>query len=91
MGNLLRAYDEFKKLKAEYIFDSQRFNSYFVTYHSTGLEGSTLTKVDTDLLLERGLIPYRKPANHLLMVDDHYKTLNFVLERAKKKSGSISI
>lgn len=65
--------------------DYQRFNAYLVTHHSTSIEGSSLTKVETDLLLEKGITPGGKPVEHSLMVEDHYKALNFVLNSAKEK------
>ena len=85
MCKLLAAYEQFKKAKVEETLDYQRFNAYLVTHHSTSIEGSTLTKVETDLLLEKGITPAGKPVAHSLMVEDHYKALNFVLDRAKEK------
>ena len=85
MNKLPEAYNQFKKAKVQDTLDYQRFNAYLVTHHSTSIEGSTLSKVETDLLLEKGITPAGKPVEHSLMVEDHYKALNFVLDSAKEK------
>ena len=84
MNNLIEAYNQFKKAKVQDTLDYQRFNAYLVTHHSTRIEGSTLSKVETDLLLEKGITPGGKPMEHSLMVEDHYKALNFVLGSAQE-------
>lgn len=87
MNDFLKAYDEFMEARIQETLDYQRFNAYLVTHHSTSIEGSTLTKVETDLLLDKGITPKGKPLAHSLMVEDHYNALKFVLERAKEKEA----
>lgn len=87
MSALLTAYEEFKNHKVEESLDYERFNAYLVTHHSTSIEGSTLTKIETDLLLEKGITPAGKPMKDSLMVEDHYKALNFILAAAKEKKS----
>lgn len=41
------------------------------THHSTAIEGSTLTLLETQTLLEKGLTAGGKPLEHQLMVVDH--------------------
>ena len=91
MDNLIEAYKQFKKAKVQDTLDYQRFNAYLVTHHSTRIEGSTLSKVETDLLLEKGITPGGKPMEHSLMVEDHYKALNFVLGSAQENKSLIRI
>jgi Fic family protein len=55
-------------------------------HHSTTIEGSTLTEIETQLLLDENLTPKGKPLDHSLMVRDHYHALQFVLANAAKKS-----
>lgn len=74
----------YRSLNLESIIDFSKFNEYAITYHSTAIEGSTLTENETRLLLEEGLTPKGKPLLHSLMVTDHYKALLFVLEEVKK-------
>ena len=54
-----------------------------VSHHSTSIEGSTLTYIETTVLLEQGLTPKGKPLVHTLMQKDHYDALLFTLENAK--------
>lgn len=49
-------------------------------HHSATIEGSTLTEVETQLLLDENLTPKGKPLDHSLMVSDHYYALKFILE-----------
>ncbi len=55
-------------------------------HHSTSIEGSTLTEVETRLLLDEGITPKGKPLIHSLMVKDYYGALKFVLESANAKN-----
>lgn len=50
--------------------DYERFNHYGITLHSTAIEGSTLTFIDTQLLIEEGITPKGKPLEHSLMVKE---------------------
>ncbi|MFN4087051.1 MAG: Fic family protein [Spirosomataceae bacterium] len=58
---------------------------YLISHHSTAIEGSTLTALETEIFLEKGLTAKGKPFEHHLMVKDHYSALRFVLEAAKAK------
>ena len=66
--------------------DYQRFNHYGITFHSTAIEGSSLTFIDTQLLIEEGITPKGKPLEHSLMVKDHDEALMFVFSLAKAKT-----
>ena len=66
--------------------DYERFNHYGITLHSTAIEGSTLTFIDTQLLIEEGITPKGKPLEHSLMVKDHDEALMFVFSLAKAKT-----
>ena len=65
--------------------DLKKYSEYAMTYHSTAIEGSTLTENEVIELLDIG-----KPANkreflHNLMVYDHHKALLYIIEMAKFK------
>lgn len=62
------------------VYDFDGFNHYAIVHHSSTIEGSTLTQVETQLLLEESLTPKGKPLDHSLMVSDHYKALLYILE-----------
>lgn len=88
----MAAADDIEKLISEYqslnlssIIDYDKFNDYAITHHSTTIEGATLTEVETRLLLDEGLTPKGKPLVHSLMVQDHFKALQFVVNTAKEK------
>jgi Fic family protein len=78
--DLLARYTE---LGIEDAVDFKKFNQYLVSHHSTSIEGSTLTYIETSVLLEQGLTPQGKPLVHTLMQKDHYDALIFTLENAK--------
>jgi Fic family protein len=77
--------DKYHALKLNEVIDFAKFNEYAIVHHSSGIEGSTLTETETQLLLDEGITPKGKPLEHSLMVKDHYEALLFVLSEAKKK------
>lgn len=76
---------EYKLTAADNLHAVQYF-LYAITHHSTRIEGSTLTQEETNVLLEKGTSIGGKPIEHQNMVLDHYETLLYVLEEAKRKS-----
>lgn len=76
---------EYNALNLSKIIDYDKFNQYAIVHHSTTIEGSTLTEVETRLLLDEGLTPKGKPLIHSLMVQDHFQALTFVLSSTSKK------
>ena len=77
----------YKELSLKDVLDHERFNEYAIVHHSSSIEGSTLTEVETRLLLEEDITPKGKPLIHSLMVKDHFAALRFVLEAAAAKKG----
>jgi Fic family protein len=77
--------DKFNSLNLQDVLDFEKFNQYAITHHSTTIEGSTLTEIETRLLLDEGITPAGKPLLHSLMVQDHFKALQFIIAEAKKK------
>lgn len=45
---------QYGALNLESIIGFSKFNEYAVTYHSTAIEGSTLTQIEANLLLDEG-------------------------------------
>jgi Fic family protein len=76
---------DYKDLNLHDVLNYDKFNHYAITHHSTTIEGSTLTEIDTQLLLDEGITPKGKPLEHSLMVKDHYEALQFVLKAAENK------
>ena len=79
---LVKMYEE---LDLSRVIDYEKFNSYSIVHHSSSIEGSTLTEIDTQLLLDEGITPAGKPLEHSLMVKDHYDALEFVLSSFPSK------
>jgi Fic family protein len=83
--DIITIIEQYRSLDLHNVIDHDKFNHYAIVHHSSGIEGSTLTEVETRVLLDEGLTPKGKPLEHSLMVKDHYAALLFVLEAAKKK------
>ncbi len=85
-ADIVELLDKFNSLNLRDVLDFEKFNQYAITHHSTTIEGSTLTEVETRLLLDEGITPAGKPLLHSLMVQDHFKALQFIISAAKSKS-----
>ena len=88
----LKLIDKYRRLRIDDVIDHEKFSNISIVHHSTVLEGSTLTAVETQVLIEEGLTPKGKPLMHSLMVIDHFKALQFALIEAKNnRSVSVSL
>ncbi len=83
--DLAKLIQEYWALNLQDVIDHDRFNEYAIVHHSTTIEGSTLTEIETRLLLEEGTTPKGKPLDHSLMVKDHYEALRYALTLAEIK------
>ena len=72
----------YKQLTQE-VINFDLFNQMVHTHHSTAIEGSTLTLLETQTLLEKGLTAGGKPLQDHLMVLNHQQAQTMVLEWAK--------
>ncbi|HEY4061256.1 MAG TPA: Fic family protein [Puia sp.] len=77
----------YRELNLQDVLDHEKFNEYSIVHHSSSIEGSTLTEVETRLLLEEDITPKGKPLTHSLMVKDHYAALRYVPEAAVTKKA----
>lgn len=84
--NIIPLIEKFQSLNLSSIIDFDKFNGYAITHHSTTIEGSTLTEIETRLLLDEGITPAGKPLLHSLMVQDHYNALLLITQLAKEKT-----
>jgi Fic family protein len=80
-----RLVKEYQQLNLSQTLNYDKFSHHSITHHSTCLEGSTLTEIETGLLLDEGLTPKGKPVEHSLMTLDHASALSFIIESAEKK------
>ena len=76
---------EYHTLDLSKTLNYDKFSHHSITHHSTSLEGSTLTEIETGLLLDEGLTPKGKPIEHSLMTIDHANALSFIINAADKK------
>jgi Fic family protein len=83
--NLVKTIEKYNSLNIDSVIDHEKFNLISIVHHSTRIEGSTLTEVETQVLLNEGLTPKGKPVQDTFMVTDHYAALQFVLKQAKAK------
>jgi Fic family protein len=83
-AKILNLLAQYKILDIDNIINFAKFNNYLVSHHSTSIEGSTLTYVETSVLLEDDLTPKGKPLVHTLMQKDHYNALLFALDNINK-------
>jgi Fic family protein len=77
--------NRYKSLSIDEVIDHEKFNLISIVHHSTKIEGSTLTEVETQVLINEGLTPKGKPMHDSLMVTDHYAALLFTLNAAREK------
>ena len=66
--------------------DLEKLTGFAITYHSTAIEGSTLTEGQVYNLLDLDMPAKNKPFTEQQMVIDHQKALVFTLNEAKKKA-----
>jgi Fic family protein len=78
--------EKYKSLNLQEVIDYEKYKLYSIVANSTALEGSTLTELDTQLLLDDGIVSAGKPLVHHLMVKDNYAALNEVLRLADLKT-----
>ncbi len=51
---------QYQTLSKNYL-DLERLNLYLISHHSTAIEGGTLTALETEIFLEKGLTAKGKP------------------------------
>ncbi|WP_235005292.1 Fic family protein [Pedobacter nyackensis] len=83
--DIIELIKQYQHLGIDQVIDHEKFNLISIVHHSTRIEGSTLTEVETQVLLTEGLTPKGKPLHESLMVTDHYAALQYALEQAKTK------
>jgi Fic family protein len=83
---------QLSKLREEYLnlgirntTDYEKFSMISIIYHSTKIEGCSLTETDTRILIEEDITAGGKPLRDHLMIKDHYNAFLFVREEAEKR------
>lgn len=70
--------------------DFHKYAYYAITHHSTAIEGSTLTENQVVDLLEYGKTVPDKPFAHHLMAYDHFRALEFVVDKAEEPRENLA-
>ena len=81
--NLSDLIEKYHSLGIDQVLDHEKFNLISIVHHSTKIEGSTLTEVEAQVLINEGLTPKGKPLQDSLMVTDHFNALQFTIEKAR--------
>jgi Fic family protein len=81
----IKLLSEYQKLGLEDMIGAELYNEILLSYHSTAIEGSSLTQDEVALLITDGITAAGKPLNDHLMVRDHHYAIKFALEQAKAK------
>jgi Fic family protein len=83
---------EFLELGLTEAINYEKFSMMSIVYHSTKIEGCSLTENETRLLLENEITAKGKPLSDHLMVKDHYSAFMFLKELSlQKKKFSIDL
>ena len=77
--------EKFYQLNIPDSIDWEKFNHFSIVYHSTSIEGSSLTELETQLLPDENLTAKGKSFDHHLQTKDHYQALLFTLIAANKQ------
>lgn len=85
--------DAFRPLSADIADELRHLYEVWLTYHSTAIEGNTLTQSETQIVLEKGITIGGKPLLDHLEVIGHKEALDFVrlLADAKEPIGEREI
>lgn len=82
---LTKLMKEYKSLNLQDVIDYEKFCIISIVWHSTKIEGCSLTETDTKVLLEKEITAAGKPLCDHLMIKDHFAAFQFIKEQAKQK------
>ena len=91
-NNVKTMWSELKRLKKEYVnldlqnvLDYEKFCMISIVWHSTKIEGCSLTETDTKVLIENNITAAGKPLEDHLMIKDHFAAFQYIKVQAKQK------
>lgn len=84
-SDLEKLNNEYKNLNLHNIIDYDKFCVISIVWHSTKIEGCSLTETDTKVLLENDTTAAGKPLKDHLMVKDHFAAFRFIKQQAELK------
>ncbi|MBV9507391.1 MAG: Fic family protein [Acidobacteriia bacterium] len=74
--------DELRPLSGKALVALEHYYDVELTYTSNAIEGNTLTRVETSIVIEKGITVSSKPLKDHLEAVDHYIALRYVRELA---------
>lgn len=84
--------NDYTKIKKQYleldlqnVIDYEKFCMISIVWHSTKIEGCSLTETDTKVLIENDITAAGKPLKDHLMIKDHFSAFQFIKDQAKAK------
>lgn len=80
-------YREFQELGISQSVDYEKYYLYSLITHSTAIEGSTLTEMDTQILFDEGVTAKGKPLIHHLMNEDLKTAYEIAKEESQRGTG----
>jgi Fic family protein len=76
--------DELRPLSGKALAALEHYYDVELTYTSNAIEGNTLTRVETLIVIEKGITVSSKPLKDHLEAVDHYNALRYVRELAQQ-------
>jgi Fic family protein len=76
---------DYLALNLQNVIDYEKFCMISIVWHSTKIEGCSLTETDTKVLIEKDIAAAGKPLVDHLMIKDHYAAFQYINEQAKIK------
>lgn len=90
--DIVKLIERYNELDIAGVINHEQFNLIAIDHHSTRIEGSTLTEVEAQVLINEGKTPNGKPLEESLMVTDHHAALLFTLVNARgQKALTVSL
>lgn len=86
LQRIFKLLEQYNKLGIQDAIDWAKYNYYSIVHHSTSIEGASLTKEETQVLLDENITAKGKPMAHHNMQLDHYSALLFVVDQAQYKN-----
>lgn len=80
-------HQKFVKLGISEAVDYEKYYLYSLIAHSTAIEGSTLTEVETQLLFDEGVVAGGKPLVYHLMNEDLKNAYELAKDEARRKTS----
>lgn len=82
---LNKTIEAYKSLNLENVLDYEKFCMMSIVWHSTKIEGCSLTETETKVLLEEDITAGGKPLADHLMVKDHFFAFQFLKKAVQEK------